>query len=1843
MYSHVVQRSTVRIAITFLLCISLLPLSSISLLVSGLAQGLNDFSEQKGKPRRDKPEGDLPNLDEVQNESLLEREAMPPIPSTTRSPRNAGKPWDGRKVGDPELKEKPDRSADPSRFPDNPDLSRSLALISKERRRTQRAHARVKAPPPVLDDQFVQNFFTWALARNPTSLETTYWYDQMRVAYGQGQSSLKLAAIEFGRTLFESAQYAGRNRNAHWYVYDLYKTYLMREPDAGGWAMWEALVPTHGREYVRRGFEESGEFSSLIANITPNGSPTTSAGSLISARIDPRNQPGNGLLTRDASWSVSLLSLPGRNGLDLGLGLSYSSMIWTKSGPYIYFDEDNGFPSPGFRLGFPTVQRKVFDAQTARNAYLLITAAGRRVELRQVGSSNIYDAADSSYLRLTESGTTLLVHSTDGTRMSFSEINGEFRCVEIKDRNGNYITVNYNALGRITNITDTLGRLIVFNYDGNANLISITQSWNSQPSHQWVSFGWGTRNMQSSLSSTAVVGTANGTALPVITQVGLNDTSHFTFDYTNSLQVSVIRNYLGSLERNATVFTYETPAADVPRLLDSRVSARNWTGLNGVPAQVITQYSVGGDGACILTAPDGTIYKEYYGTGWLKGLTTLSEVWSGGIKQKWTTTAWTQDNTSVSYETNPRVTETNAYDASGNRRRTTIDYGSYWQYGLPYAVREYAANGTTVLRETFADYNLSPAYLDRRIIGLVSQVRLTNGSQHYSKITYTYDDPTRLHGVPAAATRHDVNYNLLLTARGNVTAVSRWDVNDINNASKKLTTYTEYYNTGTPISTTDPAGHQSNISYGDSFSDGINRNTFAYPTTLTDADGFNSYVQYNFDFGANTRTESPAPAGQSQGLIQTLTYNGLGQLERITTANNGAYKRFWYGADYTASYTTVNNIADESYAIQVTDGLGRVIGAVGNHPGSTGGYSLVNTIYNSMGRPWKRSNPTEVNNLWTPTGDDSAGMYYTQQTFDWQGRPLVTTNTDGTTSQMSYAGCGCAGGEVVTLTDEVGRRQRLYTDVLGRNSKTEVLNWNGTVYSTRVNTYNPRDQIEIVRQYQGLESSGLNQQITKSYDGYGRLASRKDPIQTTATVYTYNSDDQPQTITDARGITQTLTYNKRELPTTVSYSGSGVSLSPVTITYDGAANRTSMTDGTGSRTYQYDQLSQLTAEIRQFNGLSGSFILSYEYNLAGGLKALTDHVGSRVDYAYNTAGLLTTVSGSGTHSLPTYASNFVYRARGAIKDFDYGNGIHQHLNFNSRLRNTSLTLTYSSSISTWSFDYYADSKLRKVTDSANSIFDRAYDYDHVGRLQQARTGNEARGGNAPDGPFKQTYAYDVWENTVSRTYRLWSEGELTDDAAFTNNRRQWWQYDNEGNLTGDHDGNYQYDAANRQNQFISAESVGGLPSAYPMQSLMEVSQTFDGTSAPAKKTTINRWEELINEEIHVQQLTSTVYYLRSTPLGGQVVGELDETGYKRTGYVIAGGMRLAAQYVLNPGYGFSVNWSSTSPATGSEYMPSTFALLRKELDPLGFDVMQPPQPMIVHEPVFYNPKFDEMPLLIEGGPTAEYEQANAERAALMTATFHAQRDRAEAEELWQSGKRSAAMSILMKNPNVGIEYRAIVKGEIIKTGSYFGKDAADFLYGINIATALGMLQPLSNGTALSQPYQRRLTPEENQRLRTDLVGLLQIRKDCSEFVSRLLFTVAVTMQRPLFSHRFVEEPPKIFDAITSQGGVSINSNLANPAEAQGALSGQNAQIVLKRISFSGHSWVRGFEVLHESLHLAAAHGVFLDFHLAQAGYQAAWSQGYTVNPPPNTSNRVENSYYFDELLFRACNPYQKKR
>jgi hypothetical protein len=214
--------------------------------------------------------------------------------------------------------------------------------------------------------------------------------------------------------------------------------------------------------------------------------------SLTEARLDPHYRTGGeaeDLFSGNLHWSLPLVSLPGRGGLDLNITLHYNSLVWAKYSGIIEFDYDY-YPTltPGFRLGFPELQGPF----TVRgyNTYVVMLPSGRRVEMRLV-STNKYEAIDSSYLYLVVNpGTqTATLYGTDGTQWRYAvPITGYImRCTQVIDANGNYLTIAYKVIGGgssfeavIDKITDTLGRVITFNYDINLHLLSITQNWGGQ-------------------------------------------------------------------------------------------------------------------------------------------------------------------------------------------------------------------------------------------------------------------------------------------------------------------------------------------------------------------------------------------------------------------------------------------------------------------------------------------------------------------------------------------------------------------------------------------------------------------------------------------------------------------------------------------------------------------------------------------------------------------------------------------------------------------------------------------------------------------------------------------------------------------------------------------------------------------------------------------------------------------------------------------------------------------------------------------------------------------------------------------------------------------------------------------------------------------------------------------------------------------------------------------------------------------------------------------------------------------------------------------------------------------
>src|SRR6266446_8467792 len=295
------------------------------------------------------------------------------------------------------------------------------------------------------------------------------------------------------------------------------------------------------------------------------------------ARIDPHNRTGTGgadLLSNNFNWSLGLLGLKGRGGLDQGLSLSYNSLVWTRSSNYIKYDLDDSTVAPGFRLDFPVIEgpNPYWNDQANTNFYLMVTPSGARVELRYVGVVNTYDtyeSQDSAHLQLQVIDSThILVRPTDGARMSFTLSNSLWRCNEIKDRNGNFLTITHNSAGDLSSVIDTLNRTVTVTYDGNGNIQTIDQTWNGQtPPHHWATFGWGQANIGNNFSGLSNSG-PNNTSIPVLTQVGLPDGSYYTFEYNNGYgQVTTIR-YNGGDARplRYTTIAYSASGSDCPRV-----------------------------------------------------------------------------------------------------------------------------------------------------------------------------------------------------------------------------------------------------------------------------------------------------------------------------------------------------------------------------------------------------------------------------------------------------------------------------------------------------------------------------------------------------------------------------------------------------------------------------------------------------------------------------------------------------------------------------------------------------------------------------------------------------------------------------------------------------------------------------------------------------------------------------------------------------------------------------------------------------------------------------------------------------------------------------------------------------------------------------------------------------------------------------------------------------------------------------------------------------------------------------------------------------------------------------
>ena len=1251
------------------------------------------------------------------------------------------------------------------------------------------------------------------------------------------------------------------------------------------------------------------------------------------ARVEPRyrtGQPGEDLFSGNYNWSLPIVSLPGRAGHDLNLSLVYNSLVWTKAGQSIRFDHDYGWPSPGFRFGFPVFYGQYLNTTTNRLAYVVITPSGEAVEMVKVsGLYETYDAENSSYLRLKfdTSQNAWILTAANGTQFIYGQT------LQIKDRNGNRITATFDANGLMDTITDTLGRQILLEYGEFFELLKVKQVWNGVMK-TLAQFDYADQQLLFNFGSLYVDNVSFGQTIPVIYQVTLLDNSRYKFEWSGYGQVTKIRRYGGlTFERAWT--NYNLPAyvpgqsqTDCPLFTTRTDWAYDWSVPAGVNTQFLFNQSATNPDAATettaptltygqVTVPDGTVHKQYFYPSpasaykWRYGLLKMSDTVSAGILRKRAKTNWEQPCGGGTignwlYQCNPRPAETNIYDNTDsdpntweNRRRTTVAYAqpASTDFNLVADVYEYDANATTVLRRTHTDYNQTSTYINRRIIGLPTASFLYDGANAlFSKVEYFYDESGFSQNTSATPTQHDsTNYGVsFLAGRANQTTVRRYDVTNQTYVEWK----TGYNITGSPTFSRDPrystTNAQTTISYTDAWVNVYgnnlpNLNTFAYPTTVTDMDGYSSTMKYDFDLGAVRFVADP------KGAVTMSEYDGFGRRWK-TTSGYGSASPFYTSLNFDSqdnwvkSYSSIESGQPDFYSITVFDGHDRVRATVSDHPGSSGQYRGVYRGYDTMGRMTQVSNPTEINSVWNPVGDDSAGWAWSFQSYDWQGRPLVSTDPLGKTKQASYVGCGCAGGLSATYTDEMGRKQKVMSDTLGREWKTQILKANNTVYSTTTNTYNVRNQITNVEEKD--EINNVTQQTVMTYDGHGRLKTRKRPQEDAATTFDYYADDRLQHSKDARNAEGTLVYNNRGLMTSATYvsPGSVAPTSTVTFQYDSTGQRTLMDDGPGQVTYQYDSLSRLTGETRTFDAIAGkSFSLSYDYNLGRQLKSLiysaTNAPSDTINYARDKAGQITAITGTPYAGVTSYASGIQYRAWGAPKAVSYGSGFTASAKFNVRMQVSEFDIP---GVIGGTYTYNDDRQLNTFVASTpqyqqyDTRMNRTFGYDEFGRM------NSSVGGG---GGFYATFnpQQDAFGNVTNSSYHYWQNNSTatTFTATYQNNRvasvsdnglAQTWNYDAMGNRTGiikTSDGTTL--------ESINIDAVGRGVAA---------GATLDGEGQAA--------------------IFQGNYYIRSTMFGGEIITTVDSSGAKTSGRVLDGGSLLAEQIKLSDGT-TTVRWHHRDP------------------------------------------------------------------------------------------------------------------------------------------------------------------------------------------------------------------------------------------------------------------------------------------------------------------------------------------
>ena len=472
----------------------------------------------------------------------------------------------------------------------------------------------------------------------------------------------------------------------------------------------------------------------------------------------------------------------------------------------------------------------------------------------------------------------------------------------------------------------------------------------------------------------------------------------------------------------------------------------------------------------------------------------------------------------------------------------------------------------------------------------------------------------------------------------------------------------------------------------------------------------------------------------------------------------------------------------------------------------------------------------------------------TNTSYDVLDRTLVTILPDGSETKMEYSLDAATNTMVSTVADAMGGKQTTFTNASELNLKTEQ-------YSGPDGTITTIFDYDAVNQLLTVTDNGGN--VTRSiYDMGGRRIQVEHPV-SGITTFTYDEADNmltKQTPNLTKPITYGYNYNRLTSITYLDYPENNV-----TYTY-GASNAAQgrkgrimlQEDASGAQEFFYGRQGELT-KVRRTVVIPNQAVATYEtewrYDSWNRLTEMTYPDKEKVNYFYNTAGLLSSVQGKKTTDIYHYVAQIGYDKFEQRVYMKYGNGAETSYTYDDQRRRLSnLKVKSPASKAEIMNNIYTYDKVDNVLNVNNDIIPQTgilgggmkhtYEYDGLYRLTSAKgtyTGTDSKTAN-----YTLNMAYDNLHNITYKKQEIQQK-----DVQFTGILKVGYEltynYDNNPfQISTLNDNNYRTDSTTipiKNSRKHSYDANGNLIS------VATAVENKDGTTTDSINTRELLWDE----------------------------------------------------------------------------------------------------------------------------------------------------------------------------------------------------------------------------------------------------------------------------------------------------------------------------------------------------------------------------------------------------------------